>query len=355
MPSDSNDKPDEAAPVAAFNETALVKPVVRSERPSRRFERRKKRVILPLVGVSALSSVAVGVLYSQRMVDAPLGVLFMLVMPVVISGLLGLLLKKRSKLQTAGVVAAVQLATVVVSIVTGKEGGICLLMASPILFALTYGITLTTQSVVRKSLIKADAKHRAALTAVLVLVLPYLAPHLDRMIYADENDVSTVSSRIDVAASQQDVWRSLEHLDLHFAPSRDPIAALLPVPTAVTGDGARIGAERRVEFENGVVVATVTRLEAPARYDIHLRLEHAGREFFDHWIELQSSRFDIEPVDAQHCVVVHSTTYRPLLYPRILFEPIEHEFGGLIGQRLLDAYAQQAFASPAPLVATADP
>jgi hypothetical protein len=137
----------------------------------------------------------------------------------------------------------------------------------------------------------------------------------------------------------------LRHLELRFAPP-DMLsgASLLPVPVEISGDGAGPGARRTVRFDNGAVVATVTALDPPRRYDIALDVQPGGREFFDHWIDLQTSSFLLENDGQGGTVIEHATTYRPLLHPRFLFAPLERSLGGGIQQHLLDVYGAAVFA-----------
>lgn len=150
---------------------------------------------------------------------------------------------------------------------------------------------------------------------------------IDQLLVIDKDARTTVTSSVTVPFSRDEVWRSLEHLDVRFAdPSPFSLEALLPVPVAIRGDGAARGAVRRVELDNGVVVATVTDLVPLEAYEIDLRLEDAGRELFDHWIDLRTSRFDLVDAGspgAPATTLVHTTTYRPLLFPRVVFEPLE--------------------------------
>ena len=325
-------------PVATFAETDLV-PQKPPETPSMRWERRKKKVVLPLVAVSALSSLAAALLYHQRLIDGVLGYGFVFVMPVIISSLLALLTPKKTSKQTIGYTALVHLATFAVTAVIG-EGAICLLMATPILFGVSSALALMTKSFVEEGLLpRADKKYRALLAILISVGLPPAARSFDQAMFGDPGVRDVTSARIHVDAAPDRVWASLQHLDVRFdAPQRWTWAWLLPAPTALVGDGARVGAVREVRFENGTVAAIVTHLDAPRRYDIDLAVTESGREFFDHWIDLKTSRFDIEDDSHGGSFVVHTTTYRPLMYPRFVFRPLEHFFGGLIQQELLDTY-----------------
>lgn len=317
-------------------------------RPSKRWAKTKHKVIWPMVGVTTLSSLSVAYLYNERLVGAPLGLAFVFAMPFVISTLLGLLMRRRSNAKTALMVAGVHAATVITSALAGGEGAICLFMATPVLFGLTFATTLATQALWRARLGRADKKHRALLAVIIALVVPHLAPRIDALVYGrwldNEQERSTLSSQVTLPLSQTQVWQSLEALKVQFArPELTFIEEMLPVPVSITGEGARLGARRRIQFENGAVLATVEQLDEPRSYTVALEVVEPGVEFYDHWIDLKTSHFElrVNPDDENECIVVHSTTYRPLMYPRVVFEPIERVFGRIVQQRLLDVYAAQ--------------
>ncbi len=338
-------------PVATFREDSLL-PVEPPQLPSERWRRRGHRVIAPVIGVSVLSALGVGVLAggSEPLKEIGVGLLF--AMPVLVSALLALMRPDTTKRETAGDVALVHGVNVIVAAVFAREGAICLLFLAPFLYVATLPIALGTKAVAKRVLARRDQRflqrHRGKLGLVLALLVPLGARALDHALYAGATTTTTLTSTLRVSAPPERVWASLRRLDLRFsAPAATSWDALLPVPVALSGEGARLGARRTIHFDNGVVTATVTALVPPRRYDIDLQVQATGREFFDHWIDLRSSRFDIDDDGAGGSVIVHATTYRPLMYPRVAFEPLERFLGGLIQQRLLDVYGAEAL-GPAP-------
>jgi hypothetical protein len=355
----TDEKTADPLPISTFPEADLVKVAPPpTELPSSRWHRRKKRALWPLISVATLSSLAIGILYAQRLVGAPVGIGFLLAMPLVISTLMVLLMPKKTALKSAGVIALVQLAAILTTAIFEGEGAICVAMSSPIMFCLTLGISFIVRRVGDKRLERLDNEYKAGIGLLVVLLVPLAAPKLDHRLYAEQmQSRESVTSEVVVNASRGDVWRSLEHLDIRFAPGDDASLAslllhdFLPTPTAITGDGAAVGKQRVVQFDNGVVTATVTSLVPNERYDIDLAVHASGREFFDHWVHLDASSFELVPVDAQRTRIVHTTTYRPTLFPRRLFAPIERAFGGVIQQQLIDVYAKRLWPSSPSLAA----
>ncbi len=327
-------------PVAVVSETKLQAPADR-ELPSVRWQRRGRRVVWPIIGVSVLSSAAIGVMgfLREELMPFVIGSLFM--MPILVSCLWAVMKPEEKKGRILGDIAFVYGVAIAAAAIFLREGSLCLLMATPFLWSATAPLALLAQAGCRRFLKRADERHRALTGLILALLVPCGATTLDSILYADDDQVAVSEAAIIVMASQETVWNSLRELDVKFQAPPFGWAALLPVPTAIVGTGARIGARREVRFDNGSIVATVTSLQPPSQYEIALQVKDAGREFFDHWIDLRSSRFSIEALGEGRSRVTHTTTYRPLLFPRAVFGPLERAFGDEIQHRLLDTYAAQ--------------
>ena len=307
-------------------------------------------MVTPVIGVSVLSALGVGVLGATSGPLQVLGVGLLFAMPVLVSLLLAVMKPEAPKTETAGDVALVHSVNIVVAAVFAHEGAICLLMLSPFLYGATLPLALGMKAVSQRVLRTRDRnfleRHKGTLGLVLALLVPLAARALDAAAHADDTTTTTLSSSLRVQASPEEVWSSLRHLELRFTPP-SPLSwdALLPVPVELSGDGASPGARRTVRFNNGVVVATVTALAPPRSYNVALEVKASGREFFDHWIDLQRSSFVIDEDGHGGTLIVHATTYRPLMHPRVVFEPLERWLGGHIQQRLLDVYGAEALAA----------
>jgi len=181
--------------------------------------------------------------------------------------------------------------------------------------------------------------HARALT--LLLPLSCLLPLLDGR-RGTELPLVELEDSVLVDAPIEQVWSSLEYLRLPFdTPAPFLVRLGLPQPVGIVGGGAFVGAERRVVFTNGTVVARVTRTRPPFEFDIDLSIERPGREFFDHWSTLVDSRFILEPAGEQLTRVTHRTRYRAKVFPRWYFEPVERAGGRLVQRYMLEAYARQ--------------
>lgn len=221
------------------------------------------------------------------------------------------------------------------------EGAICLIIAIPIAVLTTLLSALCASAIARRS----------GRASYLLLVLPFAASEYERLHPTPLPQPETIADSVIVPASPAQVWRSIEMLDIRFlkpAPWITRIGA--PAPHALQGGGAFVGAERRVLFGNGVVLATVIKALPEERFDIRLSVEKSGREFFDHWMVLGDSSFMLAPLPGGRTRLTHVTTYRPLSSPRWYFRPVERFLGHAIQRYMLEAYAEQHFDAARPLV-----
>jgi hypothetical protein len=146
--------------------------------------------------------------------------------------------------------------------------------------------------------------------------------------------VIEVRDAIVIDRSPDVVFREVQHLRLPLPPPSVFLRMGFPRPIALQGEGLSVGAERRLVFHNGTVVAKVTSVEPGRRFTVALHYEDAGHEFFDRWVLLDDSTFDFEPVGAGSTRLVHTTHYRRLLAPGFYFGPLE-EYGVHEMQRYL--------------------
>jgi hypothetical protein len=339
-----------ALPVTAFTETAFEPPKP-TELPSERWRRKGWRTLLPLIATSTLASI--GLYIVTRGTDGSgLGPLALLCVPFVIGTLMSLFPTKSKKHPLGASVSLGVLSAFLATLLTLPllgEGAICLVFAVPVTMGLTAASGTIALKVFTAWMKRLDDKARATLGLLIALLLPLSANPIDHALFFDPNDRAEITTVQQLPWSQEHVWNSLRRLEVTFdQPAPGTLASMLPIPRALIGDGAAPGAVRRVEFDNGVVVATVVELDAPRFYAIDLKLENPGREFFNHWLDLQHSVFELTPHGPSSTTLVHTTTYRPLLYPRFVFAPIEQVFGTMIQQNLVDTYADEVLSPPPP-------
>jgi hypothetical protein len=224
-----------------------------------------------------------------------------------------------------------------------REGAICILMLTPIYVVIVAVVAAITGAIVRS---RRPRRPPGVFTIVLLLVpgaAAWLEPRLARQPLA----MVTIADSVVIDAPRDAVWATMSRLGLRFGNGQaGPIAAMLPCPRAIEGDGVAAGSFRRVVFDNGSVLATVTRSEPPRRFDVDLRIQQAGREFFDHWAELIDASFTFDVLPDGRTRMTHATRYRPRLAARWYFEPLERFFASKVQGYLLKEFVRQRFVEP---------
>jgi hypothetical protein len=179
----------------------------------------------------------------------------------------------------------------------------------------------------------------------VVFGLPAASGPLDRL-FIDHDARSISTSVVVLPVPIEAAWSSLHALDISaFEPSSLWLSPLLPRPLQLTGEARVPGDVRRVVFDNGELEATVVSSTPPTDYRIDLRVVWSGREFFDHWLTFENGTFHFEAIDDHHTRLVHDVHYRPKLFPRVVFEPLERRWGDAMQQDLLDSFARTIAAS----------
>jgi hypothetical protein len=235
----------------------------------------------------------------------------------------------RPKTPVRSALALIGIALLLVAPLFG-EAYFCILMVSPIYLGLTPLIAVIT----RKLFVRAPAAAKVA-----ALLLPWVAFAADRPVPVSELPLVTVSDAVVLPAPPEAVWAAIDRLEMDFPRPEAAFARWgLPVPRMLHGHGAGVGAERRLVFHNGTLVGRVIQSSAPRRFALTLACEDPGAEFFDHWVALEDTAFDLEPLPGGGTRLVHTTHYRPLVRPRPWFTAVER-----YGSHLLQGYLLRSF------------
>jgi hypothetical protein len=225
------------------------------------------------------------------------------------------------------VVATMKYVTLCLCIVAPMlgEGAVCLAMAAPIVYPVA---ALTAWALTRSR----STSLRCAVALPFLLAVVERAP-------IDERPIVELADSAELDVPPDVAWRAIEQLALPLD-AKPPLFLRLgfPTPRALLGTGVAPGAERRVVFANGTVVARVTESQPGRRFAVALSYADVGHEFFDRWLMLEDATFSFEPLPGGRTRLVHATHYRRLLAPAFYFGPLE-EFGVHQMQRyLLDTF-----------------
>ncbi|HEX8699132.1 MAG TPA: hypothetical protein VF815_09875, partial [Myxococcaceae bacterium] len=223
------------------------------------------------------------------------------------------------------------------------EGAICVIFIAPWFLVVAPVVALVTSAVGRWR-----KRTQEPLAALFLLLLPSGALWLEER-FPTRVEPVTLSNSVIIDAPLEQVWDELATVDLSVVQKAPVLVrALLPQPLGVQGEGAHAGAERRVIFHNGVVLARVIRSEPPLRFEMDLTVTESGKEFFDHWARLGHSTFVLEPLPDGRTRLTHATSYEPRVTVRWYSDPIERRLGHLLQGYVIEAFAEQLFTGRPP-------
>lgn len=198
-----------------------------------------------------------------------------------------------------------------------QEGLICILMYLP--FASIF--TILACGLV--TVLKTNRKNAKGL--VLLFALPALFAEADSYLLPVERPVIEIADSVVINLSPDEIWNRIAHTRFQFDRTQLPLPVqhLMPAPLSVTGLGAGVGDQRVIDFHNGTIVATIQKSRAPEFFEFGFELKSRGPEFFDHWVNFETSSFEFRRLSATQTLVTHTTKYKPRVYPRWYFEPVE--------------------------------
>ena len=208
------------------------------------------------------------------------------------------------------------------------EGLICILMAAPIFFLVGTAIGLVINKLTGRN-------WRGMVSLVVVpLSLEGVVPSLA----FDREERVTVSRIVDATPDQV-------RLALASTPRFDRelprfFRLGFPTPMHVTGEGLRVGDDRRVMFAHGqhhtgALVMRVTRTDSASA----LFTMASDSSYITHWLSWEEADVRWTPVGAGHTRVTWTLRYRRRLDPAWYFAPLEGYGAGLAAGYLIETLA----------------
>ncbi|MCA9217981.1 MAG: SRPBCC family protein [Planctomycetales bacterium] len=209
-------------------------------------------------------------------------------------------------------------------VVTGLEGIVCVVMASPILIV---GVMLgAVVGVLAKRLIRTETTVSMAVAPILAGMSVFGAGAIeDSMMIDADVRAETVESSITIEASPEHVWNAMIQFD--EVQGRKPLLMQigLPIPESCSMIGAGVGSERVCHFNSGFIRERVPRWDSPRHLDFEVeQVQLPGR----HWLGFRRATYELAALQHGHTRVTRTTTVtstlRPACYWR-LFERLGTE------------------------------
>lgn len=272
-------------------------------------------IYLAMLLLGLLSSALIGSHLNEYVGSSSkdIGFLLILAMPVLIGLVGGMLFKTRPHLNTQLLLVVYMASTAPIL----REGLICILMYFPFTSLFTFLACGLVQA------LKENTKSFKPM--ILLFAVPALMAEADPYLLPAERPTVEIADTVVINLSPDDIWKRIAYTRFHFDQQQIPFLArhLMPRPLSITGLGADVGDQRIVDFHNGTITATIQKSEAPLFFEFSFELKSRGPEFFDHWVNFETSSFRFERLSDSQTKVTHTTRYKPRVYPRWYFEPVE--------------------------------
>ena len=210
-------------------------------------------------------------------------------------------------------------ATLGMLIAFGKEGGLCALLALPIIgVALAVGVVL---GLVTRKLLFPRTENQTMTMGILLLTGPALifaTNWIERpLLQVPRFEVITTSVKVE--ESPEHVWNHILTVD-NVAASKPFLMHIgLPIPERCSLVGRGVGAKRTCYFNNGYIEETITVWNPPFYVGLNIDRTHmAGR----HWLGFESAAYRLQP-DGSSTILTRTTTVSSRLLPVWYWRPFE--------------------------------
>ncbi|HUI39159.1 MAG TPA: hypothetical protein VLY22_00890 [Candidatus Nitrosotalea sp.] len=211
------------------------------------------------------------------------------------------------------------------------EGFICIVMASPIFYAVGACVGVLVDWQRRRS---ASPMRSCLLLLLLPLSLEGISPAL-----SFNRDESVQVTRV-VNASAADVQQALASVPRVDVSLPLYLRMGFPRPVRATGSGFEIGALRTIHFAGGEGHPGDLVLRVEESRPGYLRyVAVSDRSKVAHWLAWQESQITWKPVDTQHTVVTWTLRFQRKLDPAWYFGPWERYAARLTAETLIQANA----------------
>ena len=195
------------------------------------------------------------------------------------------------------------------------EGLICVLMALPIfLFMMYLGYYFQNKS--KKKRVNDSEILMASIFPILVLLF---ANPIEKMLRS-EPQVVTIKNSIILEYSPEVVFDEVKQMDKLDAKKPIGLKLGLPSPYQCVLEADTIGAKRNCLFENGKIIAEITKYEKGKVLEMDvIDYTLTGRD----WFEFVDATYTFEEINDQ-TKITRTSSYKSILYPRTYWQPLEN-------------------------------
>lgn len=202
-------------------------------------------------------------------------------------------------------------------IVGGLEGMVCVLMSIPIIIPLVWVGILINRYLMRKGVIKPTNEVKIL---VLPLVITLLGSPTEKYLSDDKAEVIEVKTERIYPYTTEQVYDAIKSVDTLSAEKPFLMRLDLPVPHKCVLEKEEIGGLRTCHFTGGTITERITELEKGRvlRMDV-IDYKLTGRK----WLGFKEAIYYFEKVGQDSCKMTRITTYTSVLRPRVYWETLE--------------------------------
>jgi hypothetical protein len=266
---------------------------------------RAMKAILFGTVTACATAVIGGVLISAGNETAPYGVTMFIALPAVTGFVAGCF----ARFLWAALVATILsiLVCFLGLLITGLEGIVCILMASPLIVA-GAGIGALLGWCVRSAI---DLQGSLLLFPFLGVSSLFAVGQVEERTNARERVETIVTTHI-VSASPEAAWDAIVRVDHILGDKPFLLQIGLPVPTYCTLEGTGVGAKRVCHFDSGEIEEEVTEWDPPKQISVRMtRVSLPGR----HWLRFESATYRFESASPGQTAITRTTTIASRLRP----------------------------------------
>ena len=270
-----------------------------------------KALVKPMV-VGAATGTAVGLLSFGFLTFAQhpgMGTTLFVLSPIAAGFSIALVARSPHSTTAAALLSVVF--SLVLLIVLGKEGGLCAVLALPIIvLAVFIGLGIGALA----NLFVVDrAKNQTTTTGMLLLLAPVLILAGEKIetpfLLSPRTEV--IQTQVEVHDSPERVWPNILSIDNIQASKPFLMYVGLPIPQRCELHGQGVGSKRTCYFDVGFIEETVTGWNPPYYMGLSIDRTHMpGR----HWLGFERAEYRLEP-RGDMTLLTRQTTVRSYLHP----------------------------------------
>ncbi len=271
------------------------------------------------ITVGVVTAVAFGIggyFLIEQMKNATMGVALFALLPIA-TGFATAIVARGKDIIFASLAIAVVICTCVLAM-TGREGGVCVLMSAPLILA---GLTIGALAGLLFTRLTKDFRRQRMMSLLMLAVLPFFLMGANGV---EQRSVTTpraetITSTLVTDASRELVWEQLKTFDRIQGTKGLLMTIGLPVPVSCSMSGEGVGAIRTCYFEKGHIAERVTEWNPPSsmKFDV-VEFDVPGRP----WLSFKDASYELT-TEGGKTFVTRKTTIFSILGPAWYWRPLE--------------------------------